>query len=198
MVNFRVIFAAFIFVLISCISVEEELEVKPDGSGKGKITYIMPTSFYKGGQGVQINEETIKKSVEKMKGVHLEKVRTEIGENDVKVIAKFKFDHVKNLSQRGITYTLEDMGDMIEFRVVLQPAGGRAHQLVKKVLQGFISKLKVELPAKVIESNGKIEGRRKVTWNVPLSKIAGGKEATVLWARYSKKRSILDRILDLF
>jgi hypothetical protein len=187
--------------LSTCLTVEEEIELNMDGSGKGKIVYIMPTGFYKGQVGagqLNITEDSVRKDISGREGIDLEYVKTEMDEDNVKIVAAFSFENITLLSQRNIKYALDDMGDMIEFRVWIRPHGGKAKEIVKQFFESYVSKLKVDFPSKVLETNGKTEGRQKVRWEVPLSKLIGIREDIVLWARFSKKKSLIDRILNLW
>jgi hypothetical protein len=187
--------------LISCIEIHAKFKIKGDGSGYGRIDYIVAKGIYSAPdeEKLAINEDKLAEIVAKKEGFKV--IRTGSAyenENMMRVWVEFEFKDISKLSDAFSKYTLEDLGNgKKEFRGYYR-IRGELHQreLLKSMFKDLKSTIEVEFPGKVISTNGKILSSRKVLWIIPAEEYVGKDVDLVFVAQFedSKKEGILDKI----
>jgi len=187
--------------LISCIEIHAKFKIKGDGSGYGRIDYIIAKGIYSAPdeEKLAINEDKLAEIVAKKEGFKV--IRTGSAyenENMMRVWVEFEFKDISKLSDAFSKYTLEDLGNgKKEFRGYYR-IRGELHQreLLKSMFKDLKSTIEVEFPGKVISTNGKIISSRKVLWVIPAEEYVGRDVDLVFVAQFedSKKEGILDKI----
>lgn len=199
------IFLIPILLVLSCIVVEEEINLKLDGSGSMNISYTIPETFYKSQQGpMAINEDNILEKLKGKEGVEIESIgsRRE-GEQNIVVYASIRFNDISKLSDSSFEYKLEDVGDNKEFRLIAKVRTGeiggdeKVRNTFKQIMSNYVSKLKVKFETDVVETNGKKLKSNVVEWFVPTVSLIG-KEDIILWARFKKSKGFLNKIKHFF
>jgi hypothetical protein len=187
--------------LISCIEIHAKFKLNGDGSGYGRIDYIIAKGIYSAPdeEKLAINEDKLAEIVAKKEGFKV--IRTGSAyenENMMRVWVEFEFKDISKLSDAFSKYTLEDLGNgKKEFRGYYR-IRGELHQreLLKSMFKDLKSTIEVEFPGKVISTNGKIISSRKVLWVIPAEEYVGRDVDLVFVAQFedSKKEGILDKI----
>jgi hypothetical protein len=187
--------------LISCIEIHAKFKLNGDGSGYGRIDYIVAKGIYSAPdeEKLAINEDKLAEIVAKKEGFKV--IRTGSAyenENMMRVWVEFEFKDISKLSDAFSKYTLEDLGNgKKEFRGYYR-IRGELHQreLLKSMFKHLKSTIEVEFPGKVISTNGKILSSRKVLWIIPAEEYVGRDVDLVFVAQFedSKKEGILDKI----
>jgi hypothetical protein len=187
--------------LISCIEIHAKFKLNGDGSGYGRIDYIVAKGIYSAPdeEKLAINEDKLAEIVAKKEGFKV--IRTGSAyenENMMRVWVEFEFKDISKLSDAFSKYTLEDLGNgKKEFRGYYR-IRGELHQreLLKSMFKHLKSTIEVEFPGKVISTNGKILSSRKVLWIIPAEEYVGKDVDLVFVAQFedSKKEGILDKI----
>ncbi|MDT7907439.1 MAG: hypothetical protein RRA63_05255 [Candidatus Calescibacterium sp.] len=187
--------------LISCIEIHAKFKLNGDGSGYGRIDYIIAKGIYSAPdeEKLAINEDKLAEIVAKKEGFKV--IRTGSAyenENMMRVWVEFEFKDISKLSDAFSKYTVEDLGNgKKEFRGYYR-IRGELHQreLLKSMFRDLKSTIEVEFPGKVISTNGKILSSRKVLWIIPAEEYVGKDVDLVFVAQFedSKKEGILDKI----
>jgi hypothetical protein len=187
--------------LISCIEIHAKFKLNGDGSGYGRIDYIVAKGIYSAPdeEKLAINEDKLAEIVAKKEGFKV--IRTGSAyenENMMRVWVEFEFKDISKLSDAFSKYTVEDLGNgKKEFRGYYR-IRGELHQreLLKSMFKHLKSTIEVEFPGKVISTNGKILSSRKVLWIIPAEEYVGRDVDLVFVAQFedSKKEGILDKI----
>jgi len=198
--SFLILILALIH-LISCIEIHAKFKLNGDGSGYGRIDYIVAKGIYSAPdeEKLAINEDKLAEIVAKKEGFKV--IRTGSAyenENMMRVWVEFEFKDISKLSDAFSKYTVEDLGNgKKEFRGYYR-IRGELHQreLLKSMFKHLKSTIEVEFPGKVISTNGKILSSRKVLWIIPAEEYVGKDVDLVFVAQFedSKKEGILDKI----
>jgi hypothetical protein len=164
--------------LISCIEIHAKFKLNGDGSGYGRIDYVVAKGIYSAPdeEKLAINEDKLAEIVAKKEGFKV--IRTGSAyenENMMRVWVEFEFKDISKLSDAFSKYTLEDLGNgKKEFRGYYR-IRGELHQreVLKSMFKDLNSTIEVEFPGKVISTNGKILSSRKVLWIIPAEEYVG-------------------------
>ena len=187
--------------LISCIEIHAKFKLNGDGSGYGRIDYVVAKGIYSAPdeEKLAINEDKLAEIVAKKEGFKV--IRTGSAyenENMMRVWVEFEFKDISKLSDAFSKYTLEDLGNgKKEFRGYYR-IRGELHQreILKSMFKDLNSTIEVEFPGKVISTNGKILSSRKVLWIIPAEEYVGKDVDLIFVAQFedSKKEGILEKI----
>ncbi|MFZ8805237.1 MAG: hypothetical protein ACO2PO_19990 [Candidatus Calescibacterium sp.] len=187
--------------LISCIEIHAKFKLNGDGSGYGRIDYVVAKGIYSAPdeEKLAINEDKLAEIVAKKEGFKV--IRTGSAyenENMMRVWVEFEFKDISKLSDAFSKYTLEDLGNgKKEFRGYYR-IRGELHQreVLKSIFKDLNSTIEVEFPGKVISTNGKILSSRKVLWIIPAEEYVGKDVDLIFVAQFedSKKEGILEKI----
>jgi len=193
--------SSFLF-LASCIEIHAFFNLKPDGSGVGKITYIVVKGIYSAPDDAQlaINEEKIAETVAKKEGVKVIKTGSSYeDENRVRVWVEFEFKNINLLSDSFSQYVLEDLGDgKKELRAKVRFSGYlHRRDILKDMFKGLNSSLEVKVPGKIIGTNGKVISSDTVRWDIDAREIVGADTEKIFIVQYQEgKKGLIKRILD--
>jgi hypothetical protein len=187
--------------LISCIEIHAKFKLNGDGSGYGRIDYVVAKGIYSAPdeEKLAINEDKLAEIIAKKEGFKV--IRTGSAyenENMMRVWVEFEFKDISKLSDAFSKYTLEDLGNgKKEFRGYYR-IRGELHQreVLKSMFKDLNSTIEVEFPGKVISTNGKILSSRKVLWIIPAEEYVGKDVDLIFVAQFedSKKEGILEKI----
>ncbi len=174
-------FLLFFFAITlstSCIEIHANFKIKKDGTGYGKIVYIVNRGIYSApdDQNIAINEDKLAESIAKREGVKVIKTGSSWeNENTVRVWVEFEFKDISRLSDSFSKYYIEDLGNgKKEFRAYYKLRGElHKREILKSMFKDLSSSLEVEFPGKVISTNGKKIGSNKVVWNIPAEEYIG-------------------------
>ncbi|GBD03821.1 hypothetical protein HRbin19_01118 [bacterium HR19] len=162
----------------SCIEIHAKFKINRDGTGYGKIVYVVNRGIYSAPdeQNIAINEDKLAESIAKREGVKVIKTGSSWeNENTVRVWVEFEFKDISRLSDSFSKYYIEDLGNgKKEFRAYYKLRGElHKRELLKSMFKDLSSSLEVEFPGKVISTNGKKIGSNKVVWNIPAEEYVG-------------------------
>jgi len=187
--------------LISCIEIHAKFKLNGDGSGYGRIDYVVAKGIYSAPdeEKLAINEDKLAEIIAKKEGFKV--IRTGSAyenENMMRVWVEFEFKDISKLSDAFSKYTLEDLGNgKKEFRGYYR-IRGELHQreMLKSMFKDLNSTIEVEFPGKVISTNGKILSSRKVLWIIPAEEYVGKDVDLIFVAQFedSKKEGIIEKI----
>jgi hypothetical protein len=187
--------------LISCIEIHAKFKLNGDGSGYGRIDYVVAKGIYSAPdeEKLAINEDKLAEIIAKKEGFKV--IRTGSAyenENMMRVWVEFEFKDISKLSDAFSKYTLEDLGNgKKEFRGYYR-IRGELHQreVLKSMFKDLNSTIQVEFPGKVISTNGKILSSRKVLWIIPAEEYVGKDVDLIFVAQFedSKKEGIIEKI----
>jgi hypothetical protein len=187
--------------LISCIEIHAKFKLNGDGSGYGRIDYVVAKGIYSAPdeEKLAINEDKLAEIIAKKEGFKV--IRTGSAyenENMMRVWVEFEFKDISKLSDAFSKYTLEDLGNgKKEFRGYYR-IRGELHQreMLKSMFKDLNSTIEVEFPGKVISTNGKILSSRKVLWIIPAEEYVGKDIDLIFVAQFedSKKEGIIEKI----
>ena len=187
--------------LISCIEIHAKFKLNGDGSGYGRIDYVVAKGIYSAPdeEKLAINEDKLAEIIAKKEGFKV--IRTGSAyenENMMRVWVEFEFKDISKLSDAFSKYTLEDLGNgKKEFRGYYR-IRGELHQreILKSMFKDLNSTIEVEFPGKVISTNGKILSSRKVLWIIPAEEYVGKDVDLIFVAQFedSKKEGILEKM----
>jgi hypothetical protein len=187
--------------LISCIEIHAKFKLNGDGSGYGRIDYVVAKGIYSAPdeEKLAINEDKLAEIVAKKEGFKV--IRTGSAyenENMMRVWVEFEFKDISKLSDAFSKYTLEDLGNgKKEFRGYYRIRGElHRREVLKSIFKDLNSTIEVEFPGKVISTNGKILSSRKVLWIIPAEEYVGKDVDLIFVAQFedSKKEGILEKI----
>ena len=191
----KVIFVVPILLLsfFSCIEIDMYIKLNDDGSGYAKVEYKILKSVYASSDRnsqLPLNEDKIADFLSKKEGVEVIRTGSSLDSPDfVRIWAEVKFKHISALSDNMIKYVIEDIGDKKEFRIIYRYWGETSKpEIVAQAVEGWESKVKVEVPTQIASTNGKIISPKVVEWTIPLSEIAGRSGELVLVVSWEKKK----------
>lgn len=179
----RTLFLLFLFVifslsLTSCIEVHISLFVRGDGSGRGKITYVIVKGIYQAPdeEKIAVNEDKLAEQLSKREGVKVIRTGSSFqDENMVRVWGEFEFEDVTKLSDGYIKYMFSKLPDgkreiRLNYRVT-----GELHKrdIFKSMFKDLVSSAEIEVEGKVISTNGKKISSSKVRWEIPAEEVVG-------------------------
>lgn len=207
MVRFRRIPIVFSLVflpliLASCIEIHLSLFVRGDGSGKGKITYVIVKGIYQAPdeEKMAINEDKLAEQLSKREGVKVIKTGSSFeDENMVRVWGEFEFEDIVKLSDGYIRYMFSKLSDgKREIRLNYRMSGElHKRELFKSMFKGLVSSAEIEVEGKIISTNGKKISDNKVRWEVPAEDVVGKDVVEDLVVIFDpKKKGILKRIRE--
>ncbi len=192
---------SLIALVNSCIEIHAKFKLNADGSGYGRIDYVIAKGIYSAPdeEKLAINEDKLAETIAKKEGFKV--IRTGSAyenENMMRVWAEFEFKDISKLSDAFSKYTVEDLGNgKKEFRGHYR-IRGELHQreVLKSMFKELNSTIEVEFPGKVISTNGKTVSSRKVLWIIPAEEYVGRDVDLVFVAQfeYNKKEGILEKI----
>lgn len=186
----------------SCIEIHVSLFVNGDGSGKGKMTYVIAKGIYQAPdeERLAINEDKLAEQLSKREGVKV--IRTGSSykdENMIKVWGEFEFKDVSKLSDGYLKYIFTKLPDnkrelRINYRIT-----GELHrrELFKSMFKGLVSTAEIEVDGKIISTNGKKISDRKVRWEIPAEEVVGKEIAEDMIVIFEPKgKGLIQRIRE--
>ncbi len=202
------IIALFIIVILSfasCIEIHARLKLNSDGSGRGKIEYVVAKGIYSAPDDAQlaINEDKIAETVAKKDGVRVIRSGSNYeNENMVRVWVDFEFEDISKLSDAFLHYRFENIGDRKKELRIKYILKGELHkrEMLKSMFKELVSDIEIELPGKIIATNGKILSSNRVRWEIPAVEVVGRdvSEDLVVQFEIDGKKNIIQRIKEMF
>ncbi len=179
---FAIIFAALL--LSGCVTYDQELYIGKNGSGIVKVHYslinvdtgsemgsevdVIPASF-------STNEAEIREMY-KGDGIELKDIKIESDETITNVYLLIKFDNVLDLNDHGVWDENQVIGTRIEdgklvyIQDISNPDARTLSSEEKSLYDSYIFSYSLQLPNKVIETNGlRSKDGRTIYWEYPLS-----------------------------
>ncbi len=177
--RFDICFLISIMLFISsCIEIHAFFRVKEDGSGYGKITYVISQGIYSAPDDYQlaINEDKLAETIAQKEGVKVIKTGSSYEEgNLVRVWAEFEFDDITKISDPFIKYFFEDLGNGLKELRINYRVRGQLHkrEVFINMFKDLVSTLEVEVEGKIKSANGKILSKNRVKWEIPATEVVG-------------------------
>jgi len=181
--------------ITACLTVEQSIALRLDGSAQIKISYEIP-EFLAGnknakeeikkryGLSVPLSEDEMRNFYAGIPGMTLEKVSSSNQKGIHKLEAVLSCRNIDRLIHGPFSYSINDLGGVKVFRIAfampsqpkpVKPPKSRGHLAPSKVFEQIMEgaerslaiKVTTTFPTRVLSSNGKISGRT-VTWVAPL------------------------------
>ncbi len=213
LLTFVVVVLATVFSGLGCFSVEQEMYVNEDGSGRGVIKYSGVENLIRGSPfmkffdpsapGLELDRGALAEHFADYEGVELRKVDVWT-EGDQRVVRlHVDFDNISSMSERDVKYSWDVEGEYKVFRIDIIKRGKKRdidenkpanHALKKSFTEnGFV--FKAHLPRKIIDSNAVSVDWNAASWFVPLSFYLSKEGANMsLYAR--TKATTWERVVD--
>lgn len=191
---------AMLMMNLACIEIHVSLFVRGDGSGRGKIRYVIVKGIYKAPdeEKIAINEDKLAAHLAKREGVEVIKTGSSYkDENLIEVWGEFRFSDVTKLSDGFITYTFANLGGTKRELRISYRLTGELHrrELFSSFFKGLSSSAEVEVDGKIVSTNGKLVSPRKARWEISAEEVVGrdvSQDMIVIFE--ARKDGILQRI----
>jgi hypothetical protein len=195
----------FIFLILlpillsSCIGIESDILIRPDGSGVLKLSYTVSQYIKNIDAGrsekqlpLPINEDEFRRSSESIEGLQLRDLDRREDEENIYIEAEFEFDSVEAVNALGregeIGITLESRDQSSVFRQLIYPGqedeeiGEDSLDMVETFFEGYELIYSVTVPEQVLEHSLGVlsEDGRTVTYTIGIPEILKNSEPLVL------------------
>jgi len=208
--------------LPACLTVEQNITLRLDGSAQIKISYEIPEFLARNknskeeikkmyGLNVPLSEDEMRSFFAGIPGVALENVSSSNQKGIHKLEAVISCRNIDGLMHGPFSYRINDLGGVKVFRISftmppqpepVKPPKSKGHLPPSKVFEHIMAgserslaiKVTTTFPTRVLSSNGNISGRT-VTWVAPLFPVPK-KEASgaVFEARFRAFPSLWEKI----
>lgn len=163
---------------LSCLEVHMSLLIRGDGSGRGKIKYVIARGMYQAPdeEKLAINEDKLAEQLAKKEGVKVIRTGSQYrDENMIEVWGDFEFKDITKLSDKYTKYVFTNLGgNKKEIRINYRITGElHRRDILKSMFRGLISTVEIEVAGKVISTNGKRVSKRKVRWEIVAEDVVG-------------------------
>lgn len=214
--KFIVVFSMFIF-FYSCLTIEQELWLKEDGSGFTIIKYKMPANLFADKETqkrlsyqIPVTPEKIQEKFSNMKGITVKKIDEYLTRDKMKVIeADLTFDNIKNLNDGTLDYYINEDKNNKVLKIVLRRKVHRGNtnvnkrinveEIVKKNLKKYQFRLTIHLPSEIVDTeNLEKKGERDAFWTVPFNVIYEGGKPLVASIKFRGEPSLWEKFLNFF
>ena len=204
--------------VFSCITIEEEIWLKADGSGSAVIKFLMPVHLFQN-EGVRrhlarqipLTPDAVKKKFEQMNGIEVKKVDEYFTRQKLRVLeVHLDFRHISNLSDSSVTYALLHQGKYSQLLIKVKrqkkegaksqtPRGRQIDEIVRNSLKRYQIRFTIHFPTPI---SGTVrlqkKGKRDATWHIPFNEIYTSGPPIVGKVIYFKEPSLWDRIVNFF
>ena len=211
--SFRQVFSFLaVFILFaslsSCIEIHAFFKLNQDGSGVGRITYVVAEGIYSAPDDskIAINEDKIAEVVARKEGVKVIKTGSSYEDgNRIRVWVEFEFKDISTLSDSFSKYIIEDLGNgKKELRIKVRFSGYlHKREMLKDMFKGLNSSIEIVVPGKVIGTNGKVLSSDRVRWDIDAREIVGIDTEKIFIVQYEVGkdgifRKIINKIKNIF
>ncbi len=198
--NRMVIVAAFAIALSGCLSVETEISLSDDGSGRMDMVYTIDREFYELGVfdnsdmalPIPVSEAEFREAVRLHEGLRLRRYRSREEENSIVIEVRLEFESVEALSawyggseEGGEAITLEAAGGRTVWHQLLYPGDGADGEIAEALgesLEGYALSYTLRPPREVVSATPGVvsSGRKEATISIGLDEIVRAVEP-VFW-----------------
>lgn len=206
-----------LFFLYSCLTIEQDIWLRPDSSGLTRIKYKIPASLFADEETqrrlsyqIPVTPEKIREKFSKMSGIKIKKIKNYLTREKMKVIeAVLEFDHIKDLSDGVLNFSVDEDENYKTLYISItrnvkkgDVQRGRAlnvEELVKQNLEKYQYSLAIHFPSAVVENEGvEKTGKREIRWSVPFNEIYSGGSPLQGKIKYKGEINLWERFLNLF
>ncbi len=202
----------------ACLTIEEEIWLKPDGSGLAKVKFIMPVSLFENEKvrralsyQIPLTPERLRQKFSKMPGISVKNVDEYITPQKMRVMeADLAFDHIGRLSDKAVMYQLTEYQDTVTLTVTItrQHRKGAAsrrkrkiniEEILEKNFQKYQIKFLVHFPTRIIQiENFEKAGKRDAKWHVSFSTIFKDGPPIKGKVTYYKEPNLWEKLINYF